>query len=62
MFRGKSPCVIKITMGQELISAYRNRKIMYYNMTTVDGILLLGNTWHVSKKLMLFPLGVTYGA
>jgi len=50
MFRGKSLCVIKITMGQELISAYRNRKIMYYNMTTVDGILLLGNTWHVSKK------------
>ena len=62
MFRGKSLCIIQITMGQELIPAYRNGKIMYYNMTTVDGILLLGNTWHVFKKLMLFPVGVTYGA
>ena len=50
MFRGKSLCIIQITMGQELIPAYRNGKIMYYNMTTVDGILLLGNTWHVFKK------------
>jgi hypothetical protein len=31
-------------------------------MNPVDGILLLGNTWHVLKKLMLFPVGVTFGA
>jgi len=29
---------------------------MYSNMTTVDGILLLGNTWHVLKNWCYFQL------